>query len=142
MIIVKNKKVQFIDTGEVEKEKYEPTEEVRNEFDEAAQPGSTGRLIEKMLEHNFDSSVLSGSDINAAWEDADVGEESVDGGNPTADQNVVEELGKAVGLIYEDGEPLPTDKVESRDAHRWELDPASSEGFDERMKREGEYEEK
>lgn len=87
--------------------------------------------------------MLSGGDVDAAWEDADVGEESMGGENPTPDQDAVDELGKAVGIIYEDGELLhTTEKLEARDEHRWELDPASSEGFDERMKHEGEYEEK
>ena len=137
--MVKKKKEQFVDLGRVESEKFEPTEEVRNEFGEAAQLGSAGQLIEKLREHHSTSPALSGGDVDAAWEDADVGEEE----NPTPDQSVVEELGKAVGLIYEDGEPLhTTEKIEARDEHRWELDPASSEGFDGRMKHEGEYEEK
>jgi hypothetical protein len=141
--MARKKKEKFIDLGRVESEKFEPTEEVKSEFDEAAQLGSAEQLIEKLREHHSTSPVLSGGDVDAAWEDADVGEESVGGGNPTPDQDVVEELGKAVGLIYEDGEPLhTTEKVEARDEHRWELDPASSEGFDERMKHEGEYEEK
>jgi uncharacterized protein DUF6335 len=143
--MAKQKKEQFIDMGRVESEKFEPTEEVRNEFDEAAQRGSAGQehLIEKLREHHSTSPALSSGDIDAAWEDADVGEESAGGGSPAPDQDVVEEMGKAVGLIYEDGEPLhSTEKVEARDEHRWELDPASSEGFDERMRHEGEYEEK
>ncbi len=142
--MAKKKKEQFIDLGRVESEKFEPTEEVRNEFDEAAQLGSTGQdQIENLLEHHSTSPMLSGGDVDAAWEDADVGEESVGGENPTPDQDVVDELGKAVGISYEDGEPLhTTEKLESRDEHRWELDPASSEGFGERMKHEGEYEEK
>lgn len=142
--MAKKKKEQFIDLGRVESEKFEPTEEVRNEFDEAAQLGSTGQehLIEKLLEHHPTSPMLSGGDVDAAWEDVNVGEESVGGENPTPDQDVVDELGKAVGISYEDGEPLhTTEKLESRDEHRWELDPASSEGFDGRMKHEGEYEE-
>ncbi len=139
----KKKKERFIDMGRVESEKFEPTEEVRNEFDEASQLGSAGPLIEKLRQHHATSPALSGGDVDAAWEDADVGEESVGGGNPTPDQSVVEELGKAMGVNYEDGEPLhTTEKLESRDEHRWELDPASSEGFDGRMKHEGEYEEK
>ena len=134
----RKKKEQFIDLGRVESEKFEPTEEVRNEFDEAAQLGSAGPLIEKLREHHETSPVLSGGDIDAAWEDAAVGEESVGGGNPTPDQDTVEELGKAVGLTYEDAEPLrTTEKVEARDEHRWELDPASSEDYDERMRDEG-----
>ena len=141
--MAKKKQEPFIDLGRVESEIFEPTEEVRNEFDEAAQLGSPGQLMEKLLEHNSTSPALSGGDLDAAWEDADVGEESVGGGNPTPDQNVVDELGKAMGLNYEDGEPLhTTEKLEARDEHRWELDPASSEGFVGRMKHEGEYEEK
>lgn len=141
----KKQKEQFIDMGRVESEKFEPTEEVRNEFDEAAQLGSGGQkqLIEKLREHHSTSPELSGGDVDAAWDGADVGEESVGGENPTPDQDVVEELGKAVGLTYGDDEPLDTtEKLKARDEHRWELDPASSEGFDGRMKREGEYEEK
>ncbi|MEO6724403.1 MAG: DUF6335 family protein [Blastocatellia bacterium] len=143
--MARKKKEKFIDMGRVESEKFEPSEEVKSEFDEAAHLGLAGQeqLIEKLRQHHSTSPVLSGGDVDAAWEDADVGEESVGGGNPTPDQSVVEELGKAMGVNYEEGEPLhTTEKLESRDEHRWELDPASSEGFDERMKHEGEYEEK
>mgnify|MGYP000278860326 CR=1 FL=1 len=104
--MTRKKQEQLIDLGRAESAIFEPTEEVRNEFEEAAQLGS--------------------GSVNTAL-----------------DQSVVDELGKAVGLLYEDGEPLhTTEKLEARDKHRWELDPASSEGFDERMKHEGEYEEK
>jgi hypothetical protein len=141
--MAKKEREQFIDVGRVESEEYEPSEEVRNEFDEAAQLGSSEQLIKKLKEHHSTSPSLSGGDIDAAREDADVGEEAVGGENPTPDQDIVEELGRAVGLIYEDGEPLhTTEKMEGRDQHRWELNPASSEGFDQRMKHEGEYEEK
>ena len=41
--------------------------------------------------------------------------------------------GRAVGVEYEDNEELKgADKVEKRDKKRWELDPASSEDWDER----------
>jgi hypothetical protein len=139
------KKLELIDAGAVESPEYEASREVRREFDEAAQLGSAGRpgLVDKLLDHHSTSPRLSGGDIDAAWEDADVGEESVGGGNPTPDQNVVEELGEAVGLTYEDNEPLhTTEKLDARDENRWELDPASSEGYEERMRHEGEYEEK
>jgi hypothetical protein len=120
-------------------------EEVRQEFEEAAQHGSGGprQLDEKLRQHHSTSPALSGGDVDAAWEDAAVGEESVGGANPTPDQNVVDELGKAAGISYSEGEPLhTTEEVEARDQHRWELDPASSEGFSERIKHEGDYEEK
>ena len=137
------KKEKFMDSGRVESEISEPSEEVKSEFFDASQLGSKEQLIKKLREHHATSPVLSGGDVDAAWEDADVGEESVGGGNPTPDQNVVGELGEAMGVNYEDGEPLHTEeKLDDRDKHRWELNPASSEGFDGRMNREGEYEDK
>ncbi len=141
--MARKKKTPFVDVGRAESEIFEPTQEVKDAFEEASHLGSLGPLPEKLREHHASSPVLSGGDVDAAWEDADVGEESVGGGNPTPDQSVVDELGQAMGVTYKDGEPLHTaEKLESRDAHRWELDPASSEGFAERMKNEGEYEEK
>ena len=52
---------------------------------------------------------------------------------------VLDELGEAVGITYEDNEPLHSgEKVEERDRKRWELDPASSEDYNDRVNREGE----
>jgi hypothetical protein len=77
---------------------------------------------------------LSGGDIDAARSGTDAGEETVGGSNPTPDQNVVQELGEAVGITYEDAEALRVDdKLADRDAQRWELNPASSEGYQERL---------
>ena len=77
--------------------------------------------------------VLTGGDIDAAWDQAEIGEETVGGTTPTPDQDIVDEIGKAVGIEYEDAEPLhTTEKVERRDEQRWELHPASSEDFSER----------
>ena len=103
--MAKKKKAQFVDLGRVESEIFEPMEEVKTEFDEAAQLGSAGetQMLKKLREHHATSPTLSGGDVDAAWEDADVGEESVGGENPTPDQNVVDELGEAMGVNYEDG---------------------------------------
>lgn len=82
----------------------------------------------------FDAT-LYGGDVDAAQQQTDAGEESVGGSSPTPDQDVVEELGNAVGITYEDNEPLRFgDKLEDRDAQRWELNPASSEGYRERLR--------
>jgi len=79
--------------------------------------------------------VLSGGDIDAAWDQASVGEETVGGSTPTPDQDIVDEIGRAVGVNYEDSEPLdPEAKIEQRDENRWELHPASSEDFAERTR--------
>ena len=84
-------------------------------------------LFRKLSEHTADTPELSGGDIDAAWEEADVGEETVGGSVPTPDQDNVDELGEAVGLTYADDEPLGIDdKLEDRDRHRWELNPDSA----------------
>lgn len=108
----------------------DPDTEVKNEFERASDLGSGGaeEMIEKLEEYTDRSPRLSGGDVDAAWEDSDVGEESVGGGNPTPDQDIVEELGEAVGITYQDNEPLGTEeKLNKRDRDRWELDPASSD---------------
>lgn len=85
--------------------------------------------------HPPEAAILTGGDLDAAWDQADVGDETVGGSVATPDQDVVEELGQAVGLTYEDDEPLhTTEKVERRDVRRWELDPASSEDYEERAR--------
>ena len=83
-------------------------------------------LLRRLDEQTAETPMLSGGDLDAAWERADVGEEGVGGSTPTPDQDVVDELGQAVGISYEDSEPLHTeDKLRERDRERWELDPRS-----------------
>ena len=83
-------------------------------------------LLRRLDEQTSQTPVLSGGDLDAAWDRADVGEEGVGGSTPTPDQDVVDELGQAVGISYEDSEPLHTeDKLRERDRERWELDPRS-----------------
>ena len=130
----------FINAGTAESEQYEPDEEVQQEFEEAQRLASGGeQLIRELREHHSRTPDLSGGDIDADWRRADIGEETVGGSAPTPDQDIVEELGEAVGLTYDDNEPLhTTEKVEERDRKRWELDPASSEDYEDRVNHEGE----
>jgi hypothetical protein len=133
---------QFLHAYEAETEEYAPSQEVLEEFVDAAKLASGGQLLMKELrEHHSKSPKLSAGDIDAAWDRADVGEETVGGSSPTPDQDVVDQLGGAVGLVYADNEPLDTEeKIAKRDNWRWELDPASSEGYEKRIHNEGEYE--
>lgn len=107
-------------------------EDVQEEFKERQGLASGGRqkLEEKLNEHNssMDPS-LSGGDVDAAWDDSIVaGEESVGGSAPTPDQDIVDEIGEAAGITYEDDEPLDSDKkILDRDRHRWELNPESTD---------------
>lgn len=138
-------KGQSIDTGRFESKLVEPNREVQREFDEAAQLGSAGQqhLSDNLRKHHSTSPELMGSDMDEAWEDDDLGAEGASDENPTLNQDIVEELGNAVGLTYMENEPLhASEKIKARDQSRWELDPASSEGYEGRMKHEGDYEEK
>lgn len=85
-------------------------------------------------EHTETSPVLTGGDVDADWQDAyAVGDEAPGGDNPTPDQDRVDDIGKALGVMYGDDEELKaSDKVADRDRHRWELDPASSEDYKDR----------
>src|SRR5215469_17664797 len=133
-------KDEMIDAGSLEFEKFEPDDEVKQEFSEVQRLASGRELLLRQLrEHHSKSPELSGGDIDADWEGADVGDETVGGSAATPNQDVVEELGEAVGLTYQDNEPLHSEqKLQGRDRKRWELDPASSEDYFDRVNKEGE----
>ncbi|MCL1469956.1 DUF6335 family protein [Argonema antarcticum] len=94
----------------------------------------TRRLRDEMKQYTSTSPELSGGDVDAAWEQANTsGEEAVGGTVATPDQNIVDELGAAVGLEMDDRAFLhTTDILEQRDEQRWELEPTSSEDYEER----------
>jgi hypothetical protein len=93
----------------------------------------TGRaeMAQSQANHASMTPDISAGDVDVNVEDAYfVGDESPGGDNPTPDQEVVDEIGKALGVEYQDAEELRgSDKVADRDKHRWELDPASSEDY-------------
>lgn len=73
--------------------------------------------------HGSTSPRLTGGDPDADWERADhVGEEAVGGSVATPDQNVVDELGGALGVPRAPDEELRTsgEILEGRDRNRWE----------------------
>jgi hypothetical protein len=91
-------------------------------------------LEDTKADHTETSPVMTGGDVDADWEDAySVGDEAPGGDNPTPDQDRVDDIGKALGVTYDDNEELKaSDKIADRDKHRWELDPASSEDYTDR----------
>ena len=94
-----------------------------------------GRTMQdEMSQYTETGPELTGGDVDAYWQDADaVGDEAVGGTTATPDQNVTEELETAVGLEMDDDAILRTnDILEERDDQRWELDPTSSEDYQER----------
>ena len=96
------------------------------------------KLAERLRQHTDTNPILSGGDIDARWEDADsTGDEAVAGSIATPGQDNVQEIGEALGVTYEDNEPLKVgEKERSRDKKRWELDPASSEDYQDRAREE------
>jgi hypothetical protein len=106
--------------------------DVLDDFAERQELGSPEELLELLRNHHSNTPIVSGEDVDADWERAEqVGEEAVGGTVPTPDQDVVEELGAALGILYDDNEPLDTfGKLTQRDEHRFELDPASRDSSD------------
>jgi uncharacterized protein DUF6335 len=112
-----------------------PTPPSSLDLDRTASAARTGRreLRERLDQHTETSPALTAGDVDADWESAySVGDEAPGGDNPTPDQDVVDDIGRAVGVQYDDNEELKGEaKISKRDKHRWELDPASAEDFNE-----------
>jgi len=113
-----------------------PTPPSTLDLDRSASAVRSGRrsMVERLHEHNETSPALTAGDVDADWESAaTVGDEAPGGDNPTPDQDIVDDIGKAVGVQYDDNEELKGEaKIANRDKHRWELDPASSEDYGDR----------
>jgi len=77
---------------------------------------------------------IAGGDVDVDVEDAYfTGDEAPGGDNTSPDVDVVDDIGKALGVQYDDAEELKSgDKIGERDKHRWEMDPASSEDYKDR----------
>jgi len=80
--------------------------------------------------------VLAAGDGDVTWEAAAiVGDEAPGGDNPTPDMDVVDLIGRSLGVEYEDAEELKgAEKIAERDRHRWELDPHSAEDYRDRKR--------
>jgi hypothetical protein len=103
-------------------------------------PAESGHqmLHNKLREHTEGGPTLTGGDLDSDWSEAySSGEEAPGGDMPTPDQDVVEEIGRALGVEYEDAEELKgAEKIEQRDRRRWEYDPASSEDYKDRNRKD------
>ena len=113
-----------------------PTPPSSLNLDRSASAARSGRaeLAEKVRNHTSTGPAMTAGDLDADWESAEsVGDEAPGGDNPTPDQDVVDEIGRALGVEYDDDEELRGgDEITDRDRNRWELDPASSDDFDDR----------
>ena len=94
-------------------------------------------MQESIANHASMTPAIRAGDVDVNVTDAYFsGDEAPGGDNSTPDQDVVDEIGKALGVEYQDSEELrASDKVAERDKHRWELDPASAEDYRDRDKK-------
>ena len=95
-------------------------------------PHAPSELEERLKDNNAASPADSGGDIDAEWEDVnDTGSEAVFGHNPTPDQSDVEDNAHAMGIDFQDNEPLDfVEKLRKRDRDRFELDEGSKSSED------------
>jgi hypothetical protein len=97
----------------------------------SASAARSGRadLKDRLAKTTGTGPALTAGDVDADWEAAEtVGDEAPGGDNPTPDQDVVDDIGRALGVEYEDDEELQGGaEIADRDRHRWELDPLSKD---------------
>ncbi len=97
--------------------------------------GHITRLHDERLLHHETSPVLSAGDVDADWAGAEgAGEESAGGSVATPDQDVVDEIGRALGVEQAPTQPVTTSEeiLRERAQHRWELEREASEEDDRR----------
>lgn len=114
---------------------YQPDPNVLDVLQETADQGNPTDLAGELKDYTAESPRLSAQDVDADWQRAEaVGEEAVGGTVATPDQDRVDDIGAALGIVYQDEEPLKTeDKLKKRDRKRWELDIASKETMPEQQ---------
>jgi hypothetical protein len=134
----------LVDEEGEEMAKYARDEDVLDDFIERQQVGEgTDQLMTELRDHTGQSPQTSADDVDAAWtDDFQSGEESVGASVATPEQNVMAELGEAVGLEYNDFEELNTeDKIDARDENRWELSAESVDAEEEDVEEDKEDDE-
>lgn len=96
------------------------------------------KLAHRLQNDPLADPAITGGDLDASWESAQfTGDESAVSSMSTPEHNVVDDIGRAMGVTYEDAEELKFgEKERSRDIRRWELDPASSDDYGDRVRDE------
>ena len=121
-------------------EKNERKDRNQNGIDDRIEPpahdvkAGSARLAERLREDGAADLTVTGGDLDANWANAQFsGDDAVISSAPAPSQGDVDDLGKAMGVTYQDNEELKVGQKErSRDKDRFELDPASSDDWKER----------
>lgn len=90
----------------------------------------TEAVLEERLEHPETSPLLSGGDVDADWQRAEsTGEEAVGGSVATPDQDVVDDLGRALGVEQPPEAEVRTSEeiLRTRDRLYWHLERKAAE---------------
>jgi hypothetical protein len=90
-----------------------------------AERGGVTPILEELEAHRDTSPRLSGGDVDADWSRGESsGEETVGGSVATPDQDVVDELARALGVEQDADAELRTagEILRERDSHRWQLE--------------------
>ena len=123
-------------------EENERKDRNRNGLDDRIEPpipdvkAGSARLADRLRNDPLADPTITGGDLDANFTQAQMtGDESAVSSMPSPEANVVDEIGTAMGIHYEDNEELKVgEKERERDIKRWELDPASSEDYRDRNK--------
>jgi hypothetical protein len=119
---------------------YTDDQEILDDFAERQMTNAgSEQLLEDLTHHHSRSPGITAGDVDADWEGSyQSGEETVGGTVATPDQDIVEELGEAAGITYEDDQELNTeDRIIARDTNRWELNPESTAEEEEELRGAG-----
>jgi hypothetical protein len=92
--------------------------------------GETGDLLAERITHPETSPTLTGGDLDADWQRASSsGEEAIGGSVATPDQDVVDEIGRALGVEQAaDAEVTSSEeRLRKRDRKYWDLERRAAE---------------
>lgn len=125
-------------------EENERKDRNRNGIDDRIEPpipdisAGSAKLSERLRDDSLADPTITAGDLDAQWESAQFsGDESAVSSMPAPGGGEVDDIGRAMGVTYADDEELKVgEKERSRDKHRWELDPASSDDYNERVRDE------
>lgn len=100
--------------------------------------GEVTSLADEIASHPETGPYLSAGDIDADWMRAESsGEEAAGGSEPTPDQDVVDEIGHALGVEQESDEEVKTSDeiLRARTLDRWRLEREAADEEDEQERR-------
>src|SRR5215472_9518324 len=95
-------------------------------------------LMRDVMAHTETSARLTGGDLDVDWQTAySSGEESVGGSVATPDQDIVDEIGRALGVEQEIDAPVrASDEIlRARDRLRWHLERTAADAEEGRSRR-------